>query len=192
MQNIRKRYASDCSSSNLLDDERHHDTDTLAAVALIGGAIGAKQDKNKMSREDADFGALLLRAKWAGTHNEMAPAVILPLLAQWREMVRKKAKRRGWVNSSDAVAHHAFWYWMYDTCPNCNGLGASVIDKNTPVLNKVCGVCNGSKKKRFDYDDLNEMVIFCVGWLDRLERIASSASSRKLGQQDCLSQEERP
>lgn len=165
MQNIRKRYASDCSSSNLLDDERHHDTDTLAAVAL-----GADE-----------FGALLLRAKWAGTHNEMAAAVILPLLEIWRGMVMKKAVKRGWAKNSDTVAHHSFWYWMYDTCPNCNGLGELVIDKNTPVLNKVCGVCNGSKKKRFDYDDLNEMVIFCVGWLDRLERIASGASSRKLG-----------
>lgn len=159
MQNIRKRYAADCSSSNLLDDERHHDTDTLAAVAL----------------GTSEFGAALLRAKHAQWISSR-------LRDQWREMVAGKAVKIGCVNLAEEAADISMWAYLDDgICITCKGRTFQQIE-NTPKLSGiVCPDCSGTGKQARVFDaEIRDAVLFCINWLARVEGMSAGGAGRKL------------
>lgn len=161
MQNIRKRYASDCSSSNLKDDERNHNTDTLHAVAL-----GADE-----------FGAMLLRAKHAKWLSGR-------LRDDWRERVAKKAKHKGWSNVAEEVADISLWHFMDDNiCEVCHGRGSATIVGSPVLSDVVCGACTGTGKKPFTFDtEIKAFILESISRLNSIERAAASAASQKIGE----------
>jgi hypothetical protein len=159
MTNIRKRYASDCSTSDLRDDERHHNTDSLAAVALGASA----------------FGAALLRAKHA-QHTTME------LIETWREMVLEKAIKKGWANIAEEVADISLWHYLDNgICQTCNGRGAAVIAGSPILADVVCVPCAGTGHTPRVFDThIREGVMLGLQMLASIESRSASGASWKI------------
>lgn len=160
MRDIKLSYTQSINSSDLRDDEMHHATDNLAAVAL-----------------SSDFGALLIRARYSGNLHSIFPA-----LKKWREMTAKKGKQRGWLDVADEVAVESFGYYLNSICHTCQGRGAAVIP-DTPILaDALCPDCRGTKKRVLQVNSrISQMVIESIFILNRIENGAARAAKEKLG-----------
>lgn len=137
-----EKYLHSLTSSNLQDDEMHHDTEALfaAAVADVTGA---------------GLGALLSRVKFAdGTVNKLFEgnaANLARLLRIWTEAVKQKGIERKWVKMGaawDVAAAHSLFnrvalaslaHWLDGRCTACRGAG-QMQDR------RLCKCCSGSGK----------------------------------------------
>lgn len=120
-----QRYTRAIGASNLRDDEHHHSTEVLAAVALC-----------------RDLGAKLFRVKYAGDSTTY-PA----LLEAWREIVKGKAILRAWPAdiSPKKVARLSLDYWLNDVCEACTGLAYQHVPGVPTVLSDIaCRACYGT------------------------------------------------
>lgn len=125
---IVRKYARAAESSNLKNDAYHHDTDTLAAVAL----------------SDSQFGNLLFRVKYnndAGSYPRLEE--------EWRFEVKKRAAVTGWPESvnEQRVADAALKYWLNDICPFCGGRGVKKMEFVDVLSDDPCDHCEGTGKK---------------------------------------------
>ena len=153
-------YARATHSSSLQDDELHHDTEKLAAVAL-----------------SSKLGSLLFRIKYAG--DEMS---LIPLMEIWRKMVSEKAKRHKWAEVAEEVADISLWHWIEDVCRECNGLGHPKMPKAPTLEAMTCQTCGGSGKKTLKCDtEIRDYVLDCVADLNDLSGRAARESQYKLG-----------
>lgn len=121
---LAQRYVKAVGSGNLRSDERHFDTDVLAAVAL-----------------STSFGGLLFRVKY---FNDAAS--YRRLLALWTWIVSTKAQRRSWPEHIpiNKVAYLSLTRWISSVCPACTGRKQETIF-NTPSLSaQDCRLCNGT------------------------------------------------
>jgi hypothetical protein len=129
---IIKSYTRATISSNLKDDEFHHDHEKLAAVALSGGSTGSPAN-------------LLFRVKYANDASSYSA-----LLAELEQIVSAKAALRGWPKHINPlkVARLALEYWVNDICPVCSGKGHLPVDGVPNVLrDEPCHACKGTGTK---------------------------------------------
>jgi len=134
---IEKSYARATVSSNLKDDEFHHDHEKLAAVALSGVGEG-----------NWPYANLLLRVKYAGdasSYNTLAE--------EWRAHVKIKAALRGWpiTVSASKVARLSLDHWLNDVCPACSGRAHLPLMNLPNVLSDdPCPACSGTGTRPID------------------------------------------
>jgi len=161
MGNMAERYARATLSSNLKDDEHHHVTDTLAAMAL----------------GSSDFGALLFRVKFANDRTSYPQLRVL-----WIDKVTEKADLNHWSTKIKPfkAAVTALEYWLNDRCPACFGLGYQKIP-GTPHLSDVaCHICEGTGTMPFICDKyMEEQALGLLGDLNELARIAGAGAIKK-------------
>jgi len=120
------RYLNALNSTNLLDDDKHHQTEALAAAALadLSGGSGSI------------FGSMLARAKIDGVPREAIASgshSLAVLLRVWKEAVFQKGKDRKWlkiVNPWDIpalegicnkIALQSLAHWLGGECSVCKG-----------------------------------------------------------------------
>ena len=139
-----ERYLNALSTSNLQDDDQHHQTEPLVAAALadLSGGSGAL------------FGTMLLRASIAGVPRqaiESSARDLGVLLRVWTGEVARKGFDRKWMNIKaewDIKAAYAMYakiarvslaHWLGGECSACNG---------TKVLaSRVCAHCAGTGRE---------------------------------------------
>lgn len=155
-----QKYARAVNSSSLADNELHHETDILAAMAL-----------------SSKFGSLLLRAKYSGDQHS-----ILPLLEVWREIVVVRSKRGKWAHLALASADISLWAWLDDICHICSGRGYP-IEINTPTLKAAtCQECNGTGRKPLQVDaEIKDYVLDCIQSLESMACEAGAKAMKKIG-----------
>lgn len=159
---IAKKYARAAESSNLKSDAYHHDTDTLAAVAL----------------SDRQFGSLLFRVKYA---NDASSYKRLEEEFGWD--VKKRAALEGWPQRVDEsrVAKESLKHWLNDLCPVCNGKGVKKMEFVDILSDEPCNHCEGSGKKSVDCDrHIKKWVEEMVSALEGMVIQAAGAAMDKL------------
>lgn len=157
---IVQRYVKSTNSSSLADDELHHDTEALAAMALA-----------------SNIGSLLFRLKYAGDQMSLKP-----LLFIWRVKIAGKAKNHGWSGIAEEVADISLWHWLEDFCPECNGLGHPKMPKAPTLEAMTCPACNGTGKKKLHcHAEIYDHVMDSVAWIEEICGLAAKESRIKLG-----------
>jgi len=158
---IVKQYSRATQSSNLRSDDRHHDTDKLAAVALSG-----------------PMGSMLFRVKYAFDATSYPP-----LKEAWRYQVRLRASINGWPEhvKDQTVADEALAYWLNDQCPACAGRSFMKMEFVDVLSDVPCPICLGSGKKPLIVNHrIKGKVAEMVDLLDTLTIEAGSAAVKKL------------
>lgn len=151
---IIERYAKAVNSSDLRDDERHHSTDVLIAMAMA-----------------SRMGSLLHRAKHGGDQHS-----ILPLLEAWREMCQARSVKGRWQAVYEEVADISLWHWLDDICRTCHGRKYEVTP-DTPVLaDIICPDCNGDGRKKLQCDE--QIRVLVLDGVQALERMAQEAGRK--------------
>jgi hypothetical protein len=140
-----EKYAAAVNSSDLRDDEHHHQTRPLMAAA-----------RADLSGSDVVMGSLLARVRYADgtTHKlfEAGTANLAVLLKIWSNVVRAKGISRGWLpvprtewdmrareSLFQRVAAASLALWLGNLCSSCNGTG-NTADR------RICKGCQGSGK----------------------------------------------
>lgn len=155
---IVERYSRSINSSDLKSDERHFDTDNLAAVALSN-----------------ELGGLLFRVKYGNDATSFKS-----LLASWTTIVQGKCQ---WPKHLPAhkIAEKSLGHWLNDVCPACTGKGVQKM-ANVPVLDdKPCVICEGSGKKPLMCEaNWRDPLLNMIDVLDRMAMVAGAEAIRKL------------
>lgn len=152
------KYVMSANSNNLMDDERHHATEALAAAALADAT-------------SAGLGSLLCRVKYIdGTQSkafESGSANLAQLLRIWLAAVTEKGEARRWVtiraewdiSAARAlyrrVAEASLAHWLDGKCKACSGTGVRAL-----MGGGQCAPCKGSGKTE----------VACAGGFER-ERV---------------------
>ncbi len=161
------KYSRAVQSSNLQDDDRHHQAEVLAAMGLA--SIEHK------------LGPLLFRVKYANQATSY-----YQLLEQWAEITVERAIRHRWPQSIEPyqIAALSLAYWLSDICPACTGRKSDAI-KNTPCLSGVeCAACGGTGRRKLDCEEQERPYIEkSVDQLDIMILRAGDAAVRKLARE---------
>lgn len=150
---IQERYSTATMSSDLRDDEHHHVTDVLAAVAL-----------------SSELGSLLFRVKYADEKSSYPQ-----LRLEWIKKVTFKADYRHWptnINPSH-VAILTLDHWLNDVCGSCNGLGYEKHESAPTLTDKACKVCDGTGHKNFNPSPI--IAKYALDVLDELHQLSETA-----------------
>lgn len=160
---IVERYARAATSSNLKDDEHHHQTEVLAAVALSGSALGS----------------LLFRVKYSNDASSF-----LRLTDEWRFAVKQRGIKKNWPQhvKSANIASLSLNHWLNDLCQLCGGKGFLPLPDVANVLSDhACAECNGSGRSPIKCEKRNlKYVQEMIDILDEMVRRAASDAMRKL------------
>lgn len=138
--NFGAAYSHAVNSTNLIDDDAHHQCMPLGASGLAGRYTG-------------DLGSLLLRAKTAdgvpGKVFESGCRNLGPILRIWVPMVHRIGAARKWSPASNPrevsqakelytrVAESALAYWLDNRCNECQG---ATVDHDR----RTCQRCKGT------------------------------------------------
>ncbi|MDB5853268.1 MAG: hypothetical protein JWR22_1309 [Herminiimonas sp.] len=159
---IIESYSRATQSSNLRDDEHHHATEKLAAVAL-----------------SSDLGAALFRVKFGND-----ATTYKALLTAWQAKVTVKAGlRKNWPDhiKPNKLAAKSLNYWLNDICEACSGKGYEVATGTPKLSNDLCKLCNGEKKAPLVCEpDWREYILDMIEDLDDLVRYSAGRAMRKL------------
>lgn len=159
---IAEQYTRSVNSSSLADDERHHNLDALAAVAL-----------------SSDIGGALFRCKYAMDQSSLPELILV-----WRDKIAKKAKERGWAKHARVVADESLLYWLDDRCKVCEGRGAPKIIHSPILEDCVCHACDGTAKRRLVVvPTIKDYVLDALEQLSSMERESGARAMRKLSDQ---------
>lgn len=159
MSGIAQKYSNAVNSSCLTDDERHHSTDALAAVAL-----------------SSEFGSLLFRTKYADDKWS-----IPELIRVWRLKIAQKAEKRGWPQHARVIADESLNYWLDNICRVCDGKGHPKVITAPTLEACVCQACNGTARRPLSVDPaIRDHVRDALQQLESMEREAGSAALKKL------------
>ena len=164
---LAKKYSAAVQSSNLRDDDQHHQAEVLAAMGLAS--------------VENPLGPLLYRVKYANQ-----AVSYYQLLEQWAEKTRKHAVKIGWPQhiQPHKIAALSLAYWLTDMCQVCTGRKSDQID-NTPCLSGVdCAACGGTGRRKLDCEDRERPYIEkSIDQLDILILRAGDAAVRKLAKE---------
>jgi len=165
---IAEKYARATISSNLRDDAHHHNTESLAAVAL--------SDPDKIN----GIGHLLMRVKVANDASSY-PA----LSVKWTVIVESKSINRKWPSHVVAhkVAKASLDHFLNDRCPICTGIGhLPLAGASRPVLSDdPCPACNGQGTRALECNARTlDYVQSMVETLHDLMRHAAGRAMQKL------------
>ena len=162
--NIIEKYSRSTYSSNLRDDDNHHQTEPLLAVAL--------SDKS-------GIGSFLWRIKYAND-----ASVYKPLLIKWTDIVERKSIKESWGKSIDfrQIARLSINYYIDDICKECNGTGKEKHLSNDQLLSDDdCKICNGTAKNKIPgFKNQIEYVARCIDVLKTKEREIGGRAIAKL------------
>jgi len=121
-----ERYLNALSTSNLQDDDQHHQTEPLVAAALADLSGGSGEL----------FGSMLLRAHIAGVPRQAIESNahdLGVLLRIWTGEVARRGFARKWINIKHEwdigaaygiykkIAVHSLAHWLGGECSACNG-----------------------------------------------------------------------
>lgn len=139
-----EKYLAAINTTDLRDDELHHQTETLAAAALadLSGGSGVV------------FGSMLARVKYADPvqHKifESGNHSLAVLLKVWKQAVAKWGRERGWfpeprtewdasavVRRYHQIAEQSLAHWLGGNCETCGGSALS-------PLGLTCKACAGT------------------------------------------------
>ena len=127
--NVIEKYTRAVTSSNLRDDEHHHSTEALAAVALCQTRLASK----------------LFRVKYAADATSY-----VALVEEWTEIVTFKSLLRAWPIevSPKKIARLSLDHWLNDVCSICVGTGFQATPGHLGMLSDIpCRVCKGTAKR---------------------------------------------
>ena len=115
-QSIQERYVSAAQSSNLIDDDRHNQTNVLCAAALCAGLTELKINGESFAKIGAmagGLGGLLLRVK-VGNDAGSYPQ----LLDAWVARVTYLADKKHWPTQirPRKIAIATLEYWLNNIC----------------------------------------------------------------------------
>ncbi|WP_314435907.1 hypothetical protein [Massilia timonae] len=173
-----ERYLNALSTSNLQDDDQHHQTEPLVAAALADLSGGSGEL----------FGSMLLRAHIAGVPRqpvESAARELAILLRVWTSAVAHKGFDRKWMNIKaewDIKAAYAMYakiarvslaHWLGGECSCCNGTKI--------VESRACIHCNGTGREPVLGGALErEKVLDMISELEGLFQAHSARAGAKL------------
>jgi hypothetical protein len=158
---IIESYSRATQSSNLRDDEHHHQTEKLAAVAL-SSELGAKLFRVKYGNDATSYHALL---------------------AAWKDKVEKKAGLRHWPKHITAhkVAEMSLRHWLNDVCEPCSGKGFEVIPGSPMLSDAPCKACKGDGKRALVCEEnWRDFITDMIEDLDEMARGAASNAMKRL------------
>ena len=139
-----ERYLNALSTSNLQDDNQHHQTEPLVAAALADLSGGSGEL----------FGTMLLRAHIAGVPRqpvESAARELAILLRIWTGEVARKGFDRKWLviqaewdikaayGRYAKIARMSLAHWLGGECGTCNG--TKMVERRT------CTHCTGTGRE---------------------------------------------
>lgn len=160
-----QRYSRSINSSNLMDDQFHHQTEVLAAAALASMT--------------APLATELFRVKF-GNDASTYPT----LRTKWIEIVAFKASNRHWPKdiSPSQVAKLSLDYWLNDLCTACGGHGTTLVDGVPSVRQDIpCRQCRGTRKQPLEVRKaLHDYVADMVETLEDMTIYAGGLAMRKL------------
>jgi len=174
-----ERYLQALSTSNLQDDDQHHQTEPLVAAALadLSGGCGTL------------FGTMLLRASIAGVPRqaiESSARDLGVLLRVWTGEVARKGFDRKWMNIKaewDIKAAYAMYakiarvslaHWLGGECECCQG--TKIFD------HRACVHCGGTGRAPVQGGAIErEKVLDMVSELEGVFQAHSRRASVKLG-----------
>lgn len=135
-----EKYLHSLCSTDLRDDQFHHQTDALQAASRANDAARG-------------IGSLLARVKYndtLGHQFEDRPENLAKLLREWGEIVAEKGAARRWIKVEDIptighlapamykrVAEASLAHYLDGKCVECRGSKVS-------IHRTVCGTCKGS------------------------------------------------
>lgn len=173
-----ERYLNALSTSNLQDDDQHHQTEPLVAAALADLSGGSGEM----------FGSMLLRAHIAGVPRqpvESAARELVILLRIWTGEVARKGFDRKWMNIKaewDIKAAYAMYakiarvslaHWLGGKCECCHG--AKV------VAGRACNHCDGTGREPVQGGAIErEKVLDMVSELEGLFQAHSARAAAKM------------
>lgn len=162
MATVIQKYARAIGSSNLQDDQFHHNTEVLAAAALC-----------------RDLGTKLFRVKYAND-----ATTYQALLEDWREIVAKKAVLRAWPAdvSPRKIARLSLNHWLNDVCQACTGRGYDAVKGVPTVLSDIpCRACGGTARRAVQAKhNLIQYVEDMVEVLDAMSAHAAGQTMKRL------------
>ena len=145
----------------LKDDELHHNTDALAAMAL-----------------SSEFGSEIFRCKYADDLSTLPKLIVI-----WRAAEKKRAFGRYPTDRSQTVADESLNYWLDDKCTVCSGRGAPIIINSPHLSAATCQACDGTTRRKLTVSpEIYDHVRDAVAELHNLERMAGAAAMRKLSE----------
>jgi len=163
---IVKSYTRATVSSNLKDDEFHHDHEKLAAVALSGVPTDSPAN-------------LMYRVKYANDATSYKA-----LLSDWERLVLMKAVIRSWPQHINAkkVAQLSLDYWLNDICLTCGGKAHLPVEGIHNVLSdNPCPACKGTGTKELECEsNWRKYITEMVESLNSMEVHAGGEAMRKL------------
>ena len=135
---IAQRYDSASVSTNLKDDEFHHQTEILAAMGMVS------------THETCKLASKLYRVKFA-----LDASSYNSLLEEWTEIVVKKKSNRKWPDFVFAgqIARLSLDHCLNDVCKICYGKGHLPLvtelgtEIKTVLSDDPCPACNGTSKR---------------------------------------------
>lgn len=164
MSALAQKYVRAAESTNLRNDELHHDLEVIMAVALA-----------------STWGGLMFRVKYQNDR-----ASYRRLLDQWTWIVSCKAVRRQWPNHIDIkkVAYLSLQRWLNSICPACTGRKKQSVF-NTPMLSdRDCPLCQGTGEAPFSPPkQIENEVLDMVEELFDDEFRAARRAKKKLGRE---------
>lgn len=156
------RYLASLNATNLMNDDRHHHTDALAAMAMTGR-----------------IGSRLFRVRYDNDAEAYAR-----LLDDWIEIVRFRAVLQNWPAASPPakVAKRALDHWMFDVCPTCTGRAFEPLPGNPRVLSdRPCPACHGTGRSEVViYSPFHRNVAEMVDYLQDLHMQANADAAKRL------------
>lgn len=173
-----ERYLNALSTSNLQDDDQHHQTEPLVAAALADLSGGSGEL----------FGSMLLRAHIAGVPRqpvESAARELAVLLRVWTGEVARKGFDRKWMNIKaewDIKAAYAMYakiarvslaHWLGGECECCKGTKV--------VAGRACTHCDGTGREPVQGGAIErEKVLDMVSELEGLFQAHSARAAAKM------------
>jgi hypothetical protein len=158
---IAEKYARSTQSSNLKDDEQHHNTDSLAAMAL-SKRLGSELFRVKYANDSTSYNRLLI---------------------EWRVIVANKAGHRKWPDhiSPNFVAKEALDYWINPICLICEGRGFHQRINSAGAFEYDCLPCGNTGKRPTPGNSRNKRFIEdMVETLNDMERVAGGLAIKRL------------
>lgn len=173
-----ERYLNALNTSNLKDDDQHHQTEPLIAAALadLSGGSGAL------------FGTMLLRAHIAGVPRQPSPSErreLSILMRVWTGEVARKGFERKWIgikHTWDIGAAYAMYakiarvslaHWLGGECSYCNG--TKIVERH------ACTHCAGTGREPVQGGAMEvERIKDMISELEGLYGAHSARASRRL------------
>lgn len=122
------------------------------------------------------IGMSLWRLKYACAEREAAVAassLVQLVLHRWPLL-------EGGADAARTLVESVLAYWMFDSCPACEGRGYLTVPGTPMLSDEQCGACHG--QGRLPMAETSEPATWLLDQIARLERAAAGEIMRRLRQ----------